>query len=242
MKTELVNGFVLAAGYGKRMGPLTHTIPKPLLQACGGALVIHALFFLYQLGIHRSVLNLHYLGAQIEEKLRGVTSMDLDFSHEKEILGTAGGIRFAFEKLRGRSIVAVNPDTLLWPARRLTLNDLFEARGPAGALLMVSRREGSATGLRLHKNGTLTFEEGGPDYFVGCSLMEKSILEQMAPGSAGELGNVWRQLAESGQLRGLRFEGDVVDVGSESQYEHNRHRAVPEHIAAAWAKFREEFE
>lgn len=242
MNVETANGFVLAAGFGKRMGSLTRAIPKPLLEACGAPLVLHALFFLYQLGLRRCVVNLHYLGAQIEERLRSNRCMHLDFSHEEQILGTAGGIRFAFEKLPGKSVMAVNPDTLLWPVERLTLGDLIKARGSAQALLLVSRREGAETGLRLQEDGSLTFEEDGPDYFVGGSLMEKRILEHIRPGSTAELGTVWRELADSGQLRGLRFNGDVVDLGSQLQYERNRHKAVPPHMTAEWHQFVKEFE
>ena len=242
VNAEAVSGFVLAAGYGTRMGGLTASTPKPLLEACGAPLVAHSLFFLHQMGIRKVVLNLHYLGEQLEERLRGVKSMELKFSYEKIILGTAGGIRFAAEKVEAESLVVVNPDVLLWPAGAYTIGDLDMARGTADALLFVATRAGHETGLCLHPDGTLAFEQNGPDYFVGCSFMRMRVFEQIESGSVAELGNLWRGLADRGKLRGLRFEGHVVDMGSEAAYKRHQGISVPAQSAGAWESFRREFE
>jgi len=242
VNAETVSGFVLAAGYGTRMGALTAHTPKPLLEALGAPLVAHALFFLHQLGIRSVVLNSHYLGEQIEERLKHIKSMELQFSYERTILGTAGGIRFALDKVQGESVIVVNPDVLLWPATRLTIDGLEVARGSADALLFVAKRAGDETGLRLYPDGNLAFEHNGPDYFVGCSFMRTHIFQELASGSVAELGNLWRGLADRGALRGLPFEGEVVDMGSETAYLRNKGMSVPAASAGAWESFRREFE
>ncbi|MGB7419582.1 MAG: sugar phosphate nucleotidyltransferase, partial [Erythrobacter sp.] len=50
---------VMAAGYGKRMRPLTATMPKPMVRVAGKPLVDHALDRLAEAGIARAIVNVH---------------------------------------------------------------------------------------------------------------------------------------------------------------------------------------
>ena len=52
---------VLAAGLGKRMRPLTATVPKPLIEVAGRALIDHGLDRLERAGVETAVVNVHYL-------------------------------------------------------------------------------------------------------------------------------------------------------------------------------------
>ena len=58
---------ILAAGFGKRVHPLTHKLPKPLLKIGNTTLLSNALIFLKLFGIKNVVVNIHYLGEQIED-------------------------------------------------------------------------------------------------------------------------------------------------------------------------------
>ncbi len=61
--------FVLAAGLGKRMRPVTATVPKPLVEVAGKALLDHALDRVAEAGIGTAVVNVHYLADLIEGHL-----------------------------------------------------------------------------------------------------------------------------------------------------------------------------
>src|SRR5918993_1081833 len=61
---------VLAAGLGKRMRPLTATIPKPLIAVDGRALLDHALDRVEEAGIETAIVNVHYLADLVEAHLR----------------------------------------------------------------------------------------------------------------------------------------------------------------------------
>jgi len=56
---------ILAAGYGKRVNPLTLKTPKPLLKIGNDTLLSNTLKFVEKLGIKQVVINVHYLGEQI---------------------------------------------------------------------------------------------------------------------------------------------------------------------------------
>ena len=60
---------VLAAGLGKRMRPLTETVPKPLIEVGGRTMLDRALDRLEAFGIDEAVVNSHYLGERIDAHL-----------------------------------------------------------------------------------------------------------------------------------------------------------------------------
>ena len=62
---------VLAAGLGKRMLPITATMPKPLVKVGGQALIDFALDRLAEAGIGRAVVNVHHFADQVEAHLKG---------------------------------------------------------------------------------------------------------------------------------------------------------------------------
>ena len=60
---------ILAAGFGKRIQPLTFNCPKPLLKIGKETLLSNTINFLEHCQIKEIVVNVHYLGEQISEYL-----------------------------------------------------------------------------------------------------------------------------------------------------------------------------
>lgn len=58
---------VLAAGLGKRMRPLTDSVPKPLVKIAGKTLLDRGLDALAEAGVEKAVVNVHHLGGRIVE-------------------------------------------------------------------------------------------------------------------------------------------------------------------------------
>jgi MurNAc alpha-1-phosphate uridylyltransferase len=84
--------FVLAAGLGKRMRPVTATVPKPLVEVAGKALLDHALDRVAEAGIGTAVVNVHYLADLIEGHLAGRTEGPATLvSGDRGDMGVAGG-------------------------------------------------------------------------------------------------------------------------------------------------------
>ena len=107
-----MKAMILAAGFGKRLGRLTQNIPKPLIQVQGKALIDYHLEKLIKSGFETVVINLHYLGEQIEEHITSNFSgkIKIIFSHEKEILGTCGGISNAINHFGNDDFLVLNAD------------------------------------------------------------------------------------------------------------------------------------
>ena len=90
-----MKAFMLAAGLGKRLLPLTQDKPKPLLKVGGIPLIQRNLMKLKDSNISEVVINVHYLGEQIINFLGDGSDyeMKISYSIEKDLLGTGGGIR-----------------------------------------------------------------------------------------------------------------------------------------------------
>ncbi|MDE3080656.1 MAG: NTP transferase domain-containing protein, partial [Paracoccaceae bacterium] len=80
---------LFAAGFGTRMGALTATRPKPLVEVAGRPLIDHALDLASGASVGRIVVNTHYLPDQIAAHLAG---RGILLSHEPQILETGGGL------------------------------------------------------------------------------------------------------------------------------------------------------
>ena len=85
---------ILAAGFGKRLNPLTLNCPKPLLKIGKNTLLSNTINFLEEAGIKEAVINVHYLGEQIIEYInKKKFNLKITIINEKEkILDTGGGI------------------------------------------------------------------------------------------------------------------------------------------------------
>lgn len=99
-----VAAFLLAAGRGERMRPLTDSVPKPLLPVRGKALLAWHLEALERGGCARALINTAWLGEQVEASLGAqYGALPITYSHEGRDFGaaleTAGGICRALPQL-----------------------------------------------------------------------------------------------------------------------------------------------
>ncbi len=111
-----MKAMLLAAGLGTRLRPLTDSIPKPLIPVNGIPLIFYNLALLKKHGITDVVINLHYLGDQIQNTLGDGKKFGFrfEYSHEPQILGTGGGIKAATPFLKGcDDFLVLNSDIII---------------------------------------------------------------------------------------------------------------------------------
>lgn len=88
-----MKAIILAAGYGSRLVPLSHFLPKPLMPVLGKPLLWHILLRLKNGGITEVGVNIHHHADLIKAFLQTCNAgLPVTLSYEPEILGVAGGI------------------------------------------------------------------------------------------------------------------------------------------------------
>ena len=105
--------FILAAGEGRRMRPLTLNTPKPLLKVGEQSLIEHHILRLRDAGIREFVINVCYLGQQIIDRIGDGAryQVTIRYSQEPMLLETGGGIAKARDLLGESPFLLVNGDT-----------------------------------------------------------------------------------------------------------------------------------
>ncbi len=84
---------MLAAGLGKRMRPITVTMPKPLVKVSGKPLIDWGLDALAGAGVENTIVNVHYLADQLIDYLGSRSKPKITISDERDLLlDSAGGI------------------------------------------------------------------------------------------------------------------------------------------------------
>lgn len=86
---------LLAAGRNTRLAGIAGDLPKPMLPVGGRPLIEHTVRQLARAGVHDVMVNLHHRGEALREHFGDGSrfGVRVHYSHEEELLGTAGGIR-----------------------------------------------------------------------------------------------------------------------------------------------------
>lgn len=214
---------VLAAGLGKRMRPITDTIPKPMVEIAGATLLDRGLDMLADAGVREAVVNVHHLGEQIVRHVAGRTRPHVIISDETaRLLDSAGGIVKALPLLDADPFYLLNADTfwidaaesnlqrlaLAWDARRmdilLMLADIADATGHSGG-----------TDFLLEGGGYLSRSRGAPEglIYAGAAIVHPRIFAGAAP-EPHSLNLYFDRAIAAGRLHGIRLHGHWITVGT----------------------------
>lgn len=220
------SAFVLAAGKGERMRPLTETRPKPLVPVAGTPLIDQVLDRLADAHITDAIVNVHYLADQIEDHLRARKSPKITISDERgELLDTGGGVAKALPKLGNAPFLIHNSDSIWVEGMGSNLDRLIDAWDNAtmDSLMLVAPIATSvgydgAGDFQMDASGRLTRQTGArlaPFVFAGVSIAHPRLFDG-APNGAFSLNRPWNAAIEKGRLFGVRLEGIWMHVGTPS--------------------------
>ena len=213
---------VMAAGLGKRMRPLTATMPKPLVRVAGKPLIDYALDHLADAGVSKAVVNVHYLPEPLEAHLRSRKDMAITISDERaELLETGGGMIKALPQLPD-PFFCVNSDNVWLDGPRNALLALSDAWDPAkmDALLLVvphqrAHHHHGMGDFHLDAEGRITRRKPGrvaPFIYIGIQLVSHRLLRD-APQGPFSTNVLWQRAIEEGRLYGAVHAGEWFEVG-----------------------------
>ena len=205
---------LFAAGFGTRMGDLTRTRPKPLIEVAGRPLIDHALALADAAGIARKVVNAHYRAEQIAAHLAARPDIAVSLE-EPEILDTGGGLRHALPLLAADPVFTLNTDAV-WtgPNPLATLAQGWDAGRMDALLLLVppARAHGhrGAGDFAIAADGALT--RGPGPVYTGAQIIAAAALDGLPDGPVS-LNAAWDVLIARGRLFGALHPGGWCDVG-----------------------------
>lgn len=216
-----MTGFILAAGFGTRLSPITTHIPKALVSVAGKPLLARALDFLKNQGFESIGINSHYLSAQIEQ-FRESSTVPFEIFHEEKIRGTGGALYFAREFLAKDDIFFVlNVDIVC----QFDLNPViqFFKDSPFSCLLIAFKpSDGNGTVLFNTESGTYlgtTAEKRsaaacGAD-FIGAALYKREFLSLLTDDDF-TIVPLWSRAFQKGMKTGvfLMQDGYWRDIGT----------------------------
>ena len=106
-----MKAMIIAAGYGKRMMPLTENLPKPLLKIGNESLIERNINALLAAGFNDIIINISYLGGMIKKHVLEIfPNVNISFSEEEVPLGTGGGVLNAIGLLGKDPFMLINAD------------------------------------------------------------------------------------------------------------------------------------
>ena len=209
---------LFAAGFGKRMLPLTAALPKPLIAVAGKPLIDHALALVDALPLVRKVVNLHYLPEPIIRHLHGRNDLVL-LTESPDILETGGGLRHALPVLGPDPVFTLNADAV-WSGPnplRLLADHWNPGRMDVLLLLIPAAQATGHSGpgdFAVHPEGRISRAPGDAldHIYIGTQIIRTDTLADV-PDRAFSLNLIWDRMIANGRAFGVTYPGRWCDVG-----------------------------
>jgi NDP-sugar pyrophosphorylase family protein len=227
MDVHLKNAFVLGAGLGTRLKPLTAQRPKPLIPICNKPLITFAFDHLMAAGVTKFVVNTHHHREAYAKAFPGndYRNMPIFFRHEEILLETGGGIKNVEDLLGMEPFIVYNGDILSdLPVKKAVSHHLESGN----EVTLVLRSSGGPLAVAFDRYSSRITDIGGK---LGAEAAEKFLFtgiyivspEFFAKIPAGEVISVipifLEMIRQGGKLGGIVLdEGNWWDLGTRDQY------------------------
>ena len=202
--------FILCAGFGKRLNPLTLNTPKPLIKFNNIAVLETCINLIESLGIQQIIINTFYLKDQIHSFINGnkFRSKILIIEDGDKILDTGGGINNMMKHTSEENVLIFNPDTI-WKKNYtneiIEMEKLYFSKQIKNILLLVKKElsfdknlsgDFDLTDNLIIKNNDRKF------IYTGCQIISKKLLSDYKDKNFS-ISNVWNDLIKKKELYGF---------------------------------------
>ena len=206
---QINTAIILCAGFGKRLLPLTRTVPKPLLKIGELTLLEKTIKLVEKLKIKRIKINIFYLSNEIKKFINQLdTKIDIELIEDgNEILDTGGGIFNMIKDSTDENFLVFNPDTI-WNENYvkyiLDMIDLYLKQKINNILLVVHRDMSFDKRLQGDfnlVNGKLSRDGNKNFIYTGCQIFNKNIFSKTTKKKFS-INEIWNNQINESQLFG----------------------------------------
>jgi mannose-1-phosphate guanylyltransferase len=218
---------VLTAGLATRLRPLSDVRAKAAMPVAGTPIIARILEWLHDAGIRRVVLNLHHKPDTIATVVGDGSDwgVEVRYSWERIVLGTAGGPRHALALLEGPRFFVINGDTLT-DCNLRAIADQHVATGARVTMAVVPGDVARYGGVLVAADGTVrgfgnALEGTRALHFIGVQAVEADVFAALADNTPCEsIRTVYPPMinAEVGAIRAFVSGAEFLDVGTARDY------------------------
>ena len=223
--------FILAAGRGERMKPLTDYLPKPLVKIAGISMLDRVIQKVSALAkIEKIVVNAYYLSEMIETHLKALNDSKIILSKETEKLETGGGLLKAMQFFNpNEPILLINSDVVWQDENNEVLDKIINAFDINEDSILLGLKPKHEF-LGYYARGDFNFQNGKlnkPEIydslshvFVGIQIIHPKIL-QNCPKPPFSMNHFYKNLenVKGVELSGKFFHvGDIPSIALTEQY------------------------
>jgi mannose-1-phosphate guanylyltransferase len=238
--SRIKQAFVLAAGLGKRLRPLTDELPKALVPIFQKPLITFGLDHLIDIGIEKFFVNTHrfpeaFANAFPQNRYRGIS---IKFVHEPVLLDTGGGIKNIETELSREPFITYSGDVLT----DIHLQPLIDEHFACGNdVTLALRHTGLASAIAFRQNHVVDISNrygiAGEFDFANIALWNPSIFARLPPDrKISFIPILGKWIGDGGKIGGVVLEeGKWFNLGSRSEYL-DVHRVVAGGWRPAYAK------
>ncbi len=135
-----MKAMVLAAGYGSRLGSITKSKPKCLVDIGGSTMLDFVLKQLKKVGVTDVMINLYHLGDMIKDYVKSNDfGLNIHFSEETELLGTGGGLQQTYEFFKNEESFIVHNSDVFSNLDLMKLIKFHQIKKPLVTLAVMQR-------------------------------------------------------------------------------------------------------
>ena len=228
--SEIKQAMILAAGMGSRMKELTHDIPKPMLLVSGTSLIERHLNYLYKNDIHKVIINTHYKAETLEKfvlSLPIAKKLEIYFSREEELLGTAGGVKNALKYLGKEPFFIINSDAIyvdddIKHSAFSQLEENWRLNNMSMLILLATKNRvfgyyGKGDfNMNEHKQLVLD-KENGEFIHIGMTITDYRIFKNH-PEKVLQFQNIYQDFMLKDEIYGYIYQGQWLHIGDIRAY------------------------
>ncbi len=219
--SQIKKAMILAAGYGKRMRPITDKIPKPLVKVGNITVIDRLLKQLKKSGVEEVIINTAHLADKIHAHLKNYTDMKIIFSDEGTPLETGGGVKKALPLLGNDPFIVINGDAIFHDIETSVFSQLTKNWHPGMDVLLALVPKKNALGLmtpgdyHIKDNHLLERRKEGlaPYYYAGAQILQPYLFEN-SDSDYFSLLDIYDNAEIKGTLYGIEYDGLWFHAGT----------------------------